>query len=265
MFAVFTLFLVVILSILITRVATIALVHTGLSRESARFQARSALTGAGFTTKESEIVVNHPVRRRIIGLLMLIGNAGIVTAISTLILTFIDDGEEVSLLPRVVLLILGTVGLWFLAQSAWVDQHLSTIIDRILRKHGPLNVQDYVSLMHLAGDYRLVELQVETRDWIAGRTLAEAELSQEGILVLGIQRNNGTYLGAPRGSTHIKGSDILTLYGRVSQIEKLDTRRKSKRGDQDHLAAIEEQGRVMQEEAGLDPAEKKKRPKPQTE
>jgi len=33
---------------------------TGLSRESARFQARSALTGGGFTTTESEAVVRHP-------------------------------------------------------------------------------------------------------------------------------------------------------------------------------------------------------------
>ena len=48
MFAVVTLLLVLVLSILITRVATVALTHTGLSRQTARFQARSALTGVGF-------------------------------------------------------------------------------------------------------------------------------------------------------------------------------------------------------------------------
>jgi len=52
------------LSLVITRVATVALTMTGLSRQVARFQARSALTGTGFTTSEAETVVNHPVRRQ---------------------------------------------------------------------------------------------------------------------------------------------------------------------------------------------------------
>jgi hypothetical protein len=45
MFGVASLLVVVLLSLLITRVATVALVATGLSRSTARFQARSAFTG----------------------------------------------------------------------------------------------------------------------------------------------------------------------------------------------------------------------------
>ena len=37
-------------------------VATGTSSELARFQARSAFTGVGFTTSEAESVVLHPVR-----------------------------------------------------------------------------------------------------------------------------------------------------------------------------------------------------------
>ena len=51
MVSILTLLLVMTLSILLTRVATVALTHTGLSRESAKFQARSAFTGVGFTTR----------------------------------------------------------------------------------------------------------------------------------------------------------------------------------------------------------------------
>ncbi len=64
------------LSLLVTRVASIALAMTGLSHDLAKFQARSAFTGVGFTTSEAEKVVAHPVRRRILMLLMLLGNAG---------------------------------------------------------------------------------------------------------------------------------------------------------------------------------------------
>jgi Trk-type K+ transport system membrane component len=86
MISVISLLVVLTLSILVTRIATVALTHTGLSQESAKFQARSAFTGVGFTTNESEKVVNHPLRRRILLLLMLLGNAGVVTAVSSLIL-----------------------------------------------------------------------------------------------------------------------------------------------------------------------------------
>ena len=74
MISIVSLLVVIFVSILITRIATIALTHTGLTKESAKFQARSAFSGAGFTTSESELVVNHPVRRRIVMFLILIGN-----------------------------------------------------------------------------------------------------------------------------------------------------------------------------------------------
>jgi Trk-type K+ transport system membrane component len=52
MIAVVSLLLVLTISMVVTRVASVALVHTGMGPEAARFQARSALTGAGFTTND---------------------------------------------------------------------------------------------------------------------------------------------------------------------------------------------------------------------
>jgi hypothetical protein len=43
----------------------------------AAFQAQSAFSGAGFTTQESETIVTHPLRRRIVRLLILLGSVGI--------------------------------------------------------------------------------------------------------------------------------------------------------------------------------------------
>jgi zinc protease len=57
--------LVLVISLLITRIATIALTYTGLSRQAAKFQARSAFTGVGFTTSESEKVVMEERRLRV--------------------------------------------------------------------------------------------------------------------------------------------------------------------------------------------------------
>jgi prepilin signal peptidase PulO-like enzyme (type II secretory pathway) len=103
MVALATVLAVILVSLLITRVATVALTLTGLSLDVARFQARSALSGTGFTTSEAEAVVNHPVRRRIVMALMLLGSAGLVTVIASLMLSFTGAGHGQTLhrvLPR---------------------------------------------------------------------------------------------------------------------------------------------------------------------
>jgi hypothetical protein len=254
MLSIVSLLFVVTLSILITRVATIAIAYTGLSRESARFQARSALTGAGFTTSESERVVNHPVRRRIILTLMLLGNAGIVGAVSSLILTFINASDPTAMTLRIVLLVAGLVGLWAVAMSQWVDRRLSKVISWALQRYTRIDVVDYANLMHLAGEYRIVELQVNPRDWLAGKTLLATKLREEGVMVLGITRENGTYLGVPVGSTKILPHDTLIAYGRISALDAIDQRRDDWYGRQDHEAAIQKQRQAVAEEQKEDPA-----------
>lgn len=252
MIAVLSLLTVIMISIVLTRIATIALVQTGLARESARFQARSALTGVGFTTDEAERVVRHPVRRRIILGLMLLGNAGIVGAVSSLMLTFLGRGADQSMAVRVVLLVAGLVALWSFASSRWVDRRLSRLTEWALSRWTDLDVRDYASLMHLAGEYRLGELEVEEDDWLAERTLAELALRDEGIIVLGIQRRTGEYFGAPNGSTRLFAGDTLILYGRAPALLEIDERRKGWSGDFEHDQAVAEQEEVAREEQRRD-------------
>ena len=88
--AIAALLFIVTISLLVTRIGAVALKLTGLSPDIARFQARSAFTGVGFTTTESESLVNHPVRRRILMLLMFWGNIGIAAVIASTIASFAD-------------------------------------------------------------------------------------------------------------------------------------------------------------------------------
>jgi hypothetical protein len=248
MISIVTLLIVLTLSILLTRIATVALTHTGLSRESAKFQARSAFTGVGFTTSESEKVVSHPVRRRILLMLMLLGNAGIVTAVSSLIVSFVNINRSESLVWQVALLVAGLILLYALASSQWVDRHLSNLISALLKNHTGLVVHDFSKLLHLAGEYQISELQVRQYDWLADQPIADLGLRQEGILVIGIHRAEGDYIGAPDGSTRIKQHDVLIVYGRAKVIEQLDQRRAGLNGDREHKAAEVEQRQVKKEE-----------------
>lgn len=236
-----SLLLVLTLSILITRVATVALTLTGLSRESARFQARSAFTGVGFTTSESEAVVAHPVRRRVLMLLMLLGNAGIVTVVSSLIVTFLRVQTTGSPLLAVLTLVLGVAALWWFAASRVVDRALSRVIGRALERYTRLDVRDYVSLLALDRDYCVTELEVQPEDWLANRRLEELKLREEGVSVLGIRRADGVYVGNPKGEAAVQPGDVLVLYGRQGVLAALDARRAGAEGDRAHQASVMEQ------------------------
>ena len=122
MIALASVLLVALVSLLITRIATMALTLTGLSREVARFQARSALSGVGFTTSEAESVVTHPIRRRIVLVLMLAGSAGIVTVMATLLLSFVNADREQAFL-RLAVLAGGLAGILVISKSPLVSAH----------------------------------------------------------------------------------------------------------------------------------------------
>jgi hypothetical protein len=246
MVAILSLLVILSISILITRIATVVLVNTGLSREMARFQARSAFTGVGFTTTETETVVRHPLRRRVVFTLMLLGNAGFVTAISSLVLGFISPVDGSSLWLRVLSLTGGLAVLFIVAKSGWVDVHLSRLIIWFLRRYASVDLKDYASVLHLAAGYEVSEVTVREKDWLTGKRLYESGLREEGVNVLGIQRKRGGYIGTPTPETRIHARDTLILYGRRSSLKELERRRKGATGDSEHDQAVEKQRREVE-------------------
>ena len=249
MVAVVSLLVILTLSMIASRIATVALTMTGLSKQSAKFQARSAFTGTGFTTSESEKVVNHPVRRKIIMLIMLIRNGGILSIFATLMLSFLNIEDTSNGIWRLGLLIAGLALLWTFASSKIVSDWMERKIGAALQRLTPIQARDYDALLHLTGDYRVAELMVEAKDWIAGRPLSKMRLDDEGVLVLGIQRSSGEFLGAPRGDKSARAGDTLILYGRQDAIDDLDGRSADSRGNFAHLDAVaEHRERISEEE-----------------
>jgi hypothetical protein len=227
---------VVLLSMIVGRVATTALTLTGMSREQARFQSRSALTGAGFTTTESESIVNHPVRRRIVMLLMLTGSAGIVSVIGTIAVGAARSAGNERGTPELTLglAVAGILLLLWIMRLRPVDRALSRLIRYGLTRYTDLEVRDVESLLDIHGGYSIAELLVEDADWVCERSLMDLRLNDEGILVLGIQRRNGGYDGAPKGRATVHAGDTLLLYGHQDRIAQLDDRVKGPLGDAEH-------------------------------
>lgn len=240
------------LSLVITRIATTALSLTGLSWEVSKFQARSAFTGTGFTTREAERVVSHNVRRRIIMWLMVARSAGIISIIISLILSFGNTGDDVTQLIRLVWLVAGVAVLWILASSDYIERWMRRVIERALQRWTDLLVFDYAELLKLSGDYTVREINVESDDWLSEKELRECKLHEEGVLILGIYRSDGSYVGAPVLSTRIHDGDTLILYGRSKVLQNLDERRAGAEGEAEHEQARRDQQREEAEQAKRD-------------
>ena len=251
--AIASLLVVVATSVLITRIATSALVMTGVSRELANFQARSAYTGVGFTTNEAETVVTHGVRRKIILTLMLLGSAGVAGAIASLVAGFAQAGSLRTAAIRLAVLMVGLGLLWWLTTLDSVERLLRRVIERGLERWTDLHVLDYVQLLGMERGYEVREVKVMEGDWLAYKRLDSLDLPREGVLVLALRRSNGAYLGAPHPHTEIAPGDTIFAYGRPDNLAELEERQAGGVGDKAHENAVATQRSVQTEEAKDDP------------
>ena len=74
----------------IAEVFTVLFRFTGLPAEKARFQVVSLLTGSGFTTRESELVVSTRKRRKLARITMLFGYVFNITIVSAFVNVFLS-------------------------------------------------------------------------------------------------------------------------------------------------------------------------------
>lgn len=222
------LLLIAVVSLVIVRVGATALKMTGLSSNVADFQAVSCFFGVGFTTSESEMIVSHPARRKIATYLIISGNIGLTSALSALIVTFVNTdrdpldwldtlfvGHEQAMpfglkLAIVIALVL-LIGLIF--RLGFVKRLLEVAIRATLNKSGAVRAMDYDTVLHARDGYVVSHFEVNPDNPMVGRTLGQVGLGHRGVIVIGILRDSGEYVGVPHRDTIIQGGDVLTVYG----------------------------------------------------
>jgi len=222
MIALFSLLIIVALSIIVVRIGSIALELTGLSSEIASFQAQSAFSGVGFTTVESEAIVTHPVRRRIIRILILLGSAGVTTAIATLVLAFVGQtGKDVVI--RGELLLTGLLVILLVARSKHIYNIMKTIITAALKKWTRLRIYDYEQLFGLGEGYAIGKVTVKKDNPFSDKPIKDLKSHLEDILILAIYRKVDRkiqFIGAPHGDVILKAGDELICYGKEEVISR---------------------------------------------
>ncbi|NQU95769.1 MAG: hypothetical protein HQ549_06075 [Candidatus Omnitrophica bacterium] len=215
--------LVIAISVLIVKIATVALRMTGLDEKRAYFQALSAFTGTGFTTKDSELVFEEDIRRKIIIILMVLGNAGLITVITTLVISF-GRGNMLPLVINAGIVLLLIFILFKALTHRGLTKFLNDKIESRLEKRAPFQKRPVEEVLRIAKDYGIAEVNIKGQCQDLNKTLSDSSFRENDILVLAIERKEGV-IPAPKASDKISLDDTLICYGRLSSIEKILTQK----------------------------------------
>lgn len=211
--------LVIVLSFFIVRAAATALRMTGMEEQRARFQALSAFTGTGFTTREAEIVVNNPLRRRVVTWLMILGNAGIVTVIVSATSSVVVTSQRYHLLIGIAVLLLAIYGFWKLASRSGLARWWERFIERRLLKSSAFQHDVIEEVFLVKENLALMRVIVAGDNPLVGSPLGKGILRRRGLLILGVERGR-KWFALPKPDVIIEEGDRIFVYGRPSTLRR---------------------------------------------
>jgi hypothetical protein len=197
---------------------------TGLDRETAHFQALSAFTGTGFTTRMSERVVNTPARRRITIVLIILGYAGTATVVASLV-TSVDAGSTVDSLRNIVALLVSGAATWgilsWFGTMDWMLDAARKVLPRSLSE--PVVHED---LLYLRSGFGIVRVEIPPDSPLIGLKLRETNLRERMLQVLAIDVNHHVQPVPDPDWVFVEGA-VVVVYGELDKVDEafIGTRR----------------------------------------
>jgi len=220
MAAALTLAILMMVSLVVVRVASVALRLTGLPNEVARFQSLSALTGTGFTTHEAEMIVNYPIRRKILSGLMVFGNLGIVSVSGTFIIAFVGiEQDQASIVLQSGMIVAAIIFTLFIATNQTIDRALCGFIGWLLNKMTSLGQRHYDLKLQIDEDVFVAEHLVGN-DLI--NSLKALPIIGEELMLLGARTGKWRAFSNAQDVDNLERGTLLICYGAREAHDRLE-------------------------------------------
>ena len=196
----------------------------GIQIDKAKFQIISILTGTGFTTSESELMLLTKRRRKITELMMLFSYIFNISIESTLVNIIISsEGPTISeLIIGIILTIINFSIIVLLNKSTKVKCKLENLIKKIAtnvrkKRKNPISVYDTL------GDKVIAEINVLKINKNVNNINTEKLKEKYDIQVLVIKRGEQVISSIEPNIT-IKYNDIVIVFGKMKNIKKIFAR-----------------------------------------
>jgi hypothetical protein len=214
------LLITILASFIVVRIGGFALQLTGLEPDVARFQALSAFSRAGFTTAEAERVVQHRTRRRIVTILIILGNAGIVTMIAALVASFTEVTGYGWFFIRLAIIIVGIFVFYrlIIIRSGAVNR-IFDWVRKPLMKRIAMEAPAIEEILHVEKNWGVHFVMIKEKSKNIGLSLADI-IAKGDVEILAIDRPDA-FLARPDSAEKLMEGDRLLAYGNIKSMERL--------------------------------------------
>lgn len=196
---------------------------TGLPIDKSRFQVISLLTSTGFTTKESELIVQHPVRRKLASALMIfsyISTAVLISFIIGIISNSLSDAKSLGF--TAIFVFAFAIVVYFVMKSSLMDK-FESLIEKVILQSARLNqifFKNPISMnMHHKKGYGIYEIFIGKDSALLGKSILESGLKDIEIQVLNIDKGD-KLINFPSPDYVFELTDRITVYGNIKNINR---------------------------------------------
>lgn len=188
---------------------------TGMPIRKARFQVISLLTSTGFTTKESEMIVQNPVRRRLASWLMVISYVSTATFISFFVRMLSDKVTSIGFFAVAISFV---IVVFFVHKSTLLEKIESKIEGKVLKSKiwEKLNTKHLTLITNTKG-YGIYEIYLSKESSLVGKTIIDSGLKDLEIEVLNIDKGD-IFVKFPTPDYIFEVYDNITVYGNLKNI-----------------------------------------------
>ncbi|PKJ52266.1 TrkA C-terminal domain-containing protein [Bacillus sp. SN10] len=201
--------------ILIIEIHAIVFTLTGVKRTISRFQVLSLMTGTGFTTEESELILGHPVRRKLSMFLIVFGIfsfAVIISSLSTILSKYVVTVHTFYIAGIILIL-------YVLLQIPVIQRHLKKKLQQETKQN--IEIKDlpiHQVFLREPTDY-LMKWKVDEHSIYQNQSINSVFHPQEDIHVLFVKRGDRN-LRSCLGELILQEGDELLLYGDKRTLEE---------------------------------------------
>ncbi|WP_194192362.1 TrkA C-terminal domain-containing protein [Clostridium chrysemydis] len=211
----FILFLTIFL--LVINFFTILFRMTGLPVQKARFQVISLLSSTGYTTKESETIVQHPVRRKLASWLMIISYVSTATFISFFVRMLSDSVTSIGFFAVIAFFCIVV----FLIYRTDSLEKIETFFEKVIASS---NIWKKLNLLHSNAitsnrGYGVYEVYVSADSFLVGKSIEKSGLKEMEIEVLNIDKGDD-FIKFATADYVFEPLDKLTVYGNIKSIKE---------------------------------------------
>lgn len=196
---------------------------TGLTKGKTTFQVISLFTGAGFTTSESEIIVNENTRRKIAMACMITGNVFSVIIVSLIVnllssLTLYDS-DTTFIYIGVAFVVFVAIFLFFRIPfvKTFIAKFIEFFVIRLFTKN---KNENFLTLLDNYGDNAIVEVYINCMpEDLKGKSIFESKLKAKANINILMIKRKGRVINVTK-DTMIQEKDEIVVFGSYFKIRE---------------------------------------------